>query len=81
MVKIGNDLGIVPYSLAGGIGRSGAGSLMQALELLRISEKQGETGFAEAVTFLSACWEQITGEKPGEIALFFKDNLNYAIIN
>lgn len=61
--KIITDLGLLPLSLAGEMGRGRAGSLMQALELLRQKEREGETGFPQAVDFLLRLLEEGTEEE------------------
>lgn len=61
--KIISELGLLPLSLAGEMGRGQAGSLLQALELLRQKEWEGETGFPQAVDFLLRLLEEGTEEE------------------
>ncbi len=56
--KIISELGLLPLALAGELGRGRAGYTLQALELLRQREKQGETGFARAVDYLERLIEE-----------------------
>jgi ATP-dependent helicase/nuclease subunit A len=48
--KIIVDLGIVPYTLAGSLGKSRCGYVYQVLELLRKAEVDGATDFGQMVT-------------------------------
>jgi len=50
--KISTSLGLLPYALAGSMGKSRAGHLIQALEQLRRQEQSGLTDFSDAVAFL-----------------------------
>jgi ATP-dependent helicase/nuclease subunit A len=50
--KISEDLGLLPCALAGSMGKSRAGHIIQALELLRRHEQSGVTGFTETIVFL-----------------------------
>ncbi len=51
------DLGLLPYTLAGSLGKGNAGYLLQLIELVRAREAKGETGFAAMVTFFSQLLE------------------------
>ncbi len=50
--KIVDELGLIPYALAGELGRGRAGSIMQTLELLRSRESRGECNFGGSVDFI-----------------------------
>jgi len=52
MARIAEDLGAIPLALSASLGRSRAGYILQALELVQKKEKSGETGFASNVDFL-----------------------------
>lgn len=52
MQKIISELGILPLALAAELGKGRAGYILQALELQRDREVQGETSFSGAVDFL-----------------------------
>ncbi len=56
--KITGALGIIPLALAKELGKSSAGNIMQALELLRNREQQGETVFPQAVDYLERLLEE-----------------------
>ncbi len=56
--KILDELGLIPYALAGDMGRGRAGSIMQALELLRSRESRGECSFGGAVDYLERILEE-----------------------
>lgn len=56
--KIADELGLIPYALAGEMGRGRAGSIMQAIELLRSRENRGECSFGGAVDFLDRLLEE-----------------------
>jgi len=56
--KITSDLGIIPLSLAGELGKGRAGYVMQALELLRLREKHGDYSFPRAVEYLERLLEE-----------------------
>lgn len=56
--KIADQLGLIPYALAGEMGRGRAGSIMQSLELLRSLESSGKISFAGAVDFLERLLEE-----------------------
>jgi ATP-dependent helicase/nuclease subunit A len=51
------DLGLLPYTLAGSLGKGNAGYLLQFIELVRAREVEGETGFAAMVAFFSQLLE------------------------
>ncbi|MBT9173385.1 MAG: ATP-dependent helicase/nuclease subunit A [Syntrophomonadaceae bacterium] len=50
--RISEDLGLLPCALSGSMGKSRAGCIILALELLRRHEQSGTAGFAGAVAFL-----------------------------
>jgi ATP-dependent helicase/nuclease subunit A len=50
--KISEDLGLLPYALSGSMGKSRAGCIILAMELLRRHEQAGPAGFAAAAAFL-----------------------------
>jgi len=52
------DLGLIPYALAGEMGRGRAGSIVQALEHLRSLESRGKISFGGAVDFLARILEE-----------------------
>ena len=56
--KIIEELGLMPYALAGEMGRGRAGSIVQALELLRSRESRGEISFGGAVDYLERVLEE-----------------------
>jgi len=56
--RIVSELGFLPLALAGELGKGRAGYLLQALELLRQQESQGEWGFPQAVDFLQRLLEE-----------------------
>jgi ATP-dependent helicase/nuclease subunit A len=56
--KIIDELGLIPYALAGEMGRGRAGSIMQALEFLRSRESRGECSFGGAIDFLERLLEE-----------------------
>ncbi|OPL09849.1 MAG: hypothetical protein AVO34_12920, partial [Firmicutes bacterium ML8_F2] len=56
--KIVSELGLLPLALAGELGKGRAGYILQALELLRHQERQGETAFPRAVDFLLRLLEE-----------------------
>ncbi|NLI12628.1 MAG: hypothetical protein GX425_08395 [Peptococcaceae bacterium] len=51
------ELGVIPYALTGGLGRSRAGHLVQCLELLAAAEREGGTSFASLVDSLELLME------------------------
>lgn len=51
--SISADLGLLPYTLAGSLGKGNAGYLLQLIELVRGREAEGETGFAAMVEFFA----------------------------
>ncbi len=56
--KIADGLGLISYALAGEMGRGRAGSIVQALELLRSLESRGKISFGGAVDFLERLLEE-----------------------
>lgn len=55
--RIITELGMLPLALSGSMGRGKAGYLLQALELIRRIEQEGQTAFASAVDFFARLLE------------------------
>lgn len=51
------DLGLIPYTLSGSMGKGRAGYILQFIELIRRREENGQTGFASAVSYFSQLLE------------------------
>lgn len=52
------ELGVVPYALAGELGKSRSGHLMQGLELIAAAERRGITTFTSLVEYLELLMEK-----------------------
>lgn len=55
--NIMRELGVVPYALAGELGKSRSGHLMQSLELIAAAERRGITTFTSLVEYLELLME------------------------
>ncbi|MCW3490496.1 UvrD-helicase domain-containing protein [Dethiobacter alkaliphilus] len=52
-----SDLGLIPYALAGSMGKGRTGYILQLLELIRSREQNGQTTFPATVDFFSELLE------------------------
>lgn len=51
--KILTDLGIIPYTLTGELGKSRSGYILQCLEFVAAAERKGTAGFSSLVDYLT----------------------------
>lgn len=56
--RIISQIGVIPLALAQEMGKGRTGYLLQAVELLRQQESQGEGGFSQAVDFMERLLEE-----------------------